>query len=263
MCVPVCVRVRVCVSVVSLHPAHAVPPGLGRGGGQPEPQLQAARGPLPPRGGPQLRPEPLGSQHQAAQHQLRRSTHTLGTRGRQRGGPFVFLTPGSSPQIEILGAMSPTGVGLAEVGSGGPLGDGGAQGPVLQFFTKLRRHASLEGASPYFKIKKWKLDSSQRASSLDTRGRRRRALQRYPKQTSGVRPDPTGPWRKTDSGLVRVLGQPSQMGKQPEPHRVPGGEEPNMEHSNEARPLQRRGLISLHNSDQEATARLEKCAFAR
>ncbi|XP_036409767.1 voltage-dependent calcium channel beta subunit-associated regulatory protein-like [Megalops cyprinoides] len=44
------------------------------------------------------------------------------------------------------------------------------QGTVLQFFTKLRRHASLEGASPYFKIKSWKLDSSQRASSLDTRG---------------------------------------------------------------------------------------------
>lgn len=49
-------------------------------------------------------------------------------------------------------------------------GSAGSQGPVLQFFTKLRRHASLEGASPYFKIKKWKLDSSQRASSLDTRG---------------------------------------------------------------------------------------------
>lgn len=49
-------------------------------------------------------------------------------------------------------------------------GSGVSQGPVLQFFTKLRRHASLEGASPYFKIKKWKLDSSQRASSLETRG---------------------------------------------------------------------------------------------
>lgn len=49
-------------------------------------------------------------------------------------------------------------------------GSGASQGPMLQFFTKLRRHASLEGASPYFKIKKWKLDSSQRASSLDTRG---------------------------------------------------------------------------------------------
>ncbi|XP_034036163.1 voltage-dependent calcium channel beta subunit-associated regulatory protein [Thalassophryne amazonica] len=55
----------------------------------------------------------------------------------------------------------------------------GTQGPVLQFFTKLRRHASLEGASPYFKIKKWKLDSSQRASSLDTRGSpKRRQFQR-------------------------------------------------------------------------------------
>uniref|UniRef100_H9GSU2 Uncharacterized protein n=1 Tax=Anolis carolinensis TaxID=28377 RepID=H9GSU2_ANOCA len=44
------------------------------------------------------------------------------------------------------------------------------EGAVLHFFTRLRRHASLEGASPYFKIKKWKLESSQRASSLDTRG---------------------------------------------------------------------------------------------
>lgn len=55
--------------------------------------------------------------------------------------------------------------------TGASPGAGVRQGPVLQFFTKLRRHASLEGASPYFKIKKWKLDSSQRASSLDTRGR--------------------------------------------------------------------------------------------
>lgn len=47
---------------------------------------------------------------------------------------------------------------------------GALQGPMLQFFTKLRRHTSLEGASPYFKIKKWKFDSSQRASSLDMRG---------------------------------------------------------------------------------------------
>ncbi|GAA6084333.1 voltage-dependent calcium channel beta subunit-associated regulatory protein [Tachysurus ichikawai] len=44
------------------------------------------------------------------------------------------------------------------------------QGPVMHFFTKLRRHASLEGASPYLKIKRWKFDSSQRASSLETRG---------------------------------------------------------------------------------------------
>ncbi|XP_053906382.1 voltage-dependent calcium channel beta subunit-associated regulatory protein [Cuculus canorus] len=53
------------------------------------------------------------------------------------------------------------------------------QGTVLQFFTRLRRHASLDGASPYFRIKKWKLESTQRASSLDTRGSpKRRQFQR-------------------------------------------------------------------------------------
>uniref|UniRef100_A0A3Q4I320 CACN subunit beta associated regulatory protein b n=1 Tax=Neolamprologus brichardi TaxID=32507 RepID=A0A3Q4I320_NEOBR len=68
----------------------------------------------------------------------------------------------------------------AVLGSGAsPAGGGAGQRPVLQFLTKLRRHASLEGASPYFKIKKWKLDSSQRASSLDTRGSpKRRQFQR-------------------------------------------------------------------------------------
>uniref|UniRef100_A0A672YW83 CACN subunit beta associated regulatory protein b n=1 Tax=Sphaeramia orbicularis TaxID=375764 RepID=A0A672YW83_9TELE len=70
--------------------------------------------------------------------------------------------------------MTLLGTGAPPAGSGV-----GSQGPVLQFFTKLRRHASLEGASPYFKIKKWKLDSSQRASSLDTRGSpKRRQFQR-------------------------------------------------------------------------------------
>lgn len=64
------------------------------------------------------------------------------------------------------------------VGNGAsPAASGGADSPrpVLQLLSKLRRHASLEGASPYFKIKKWKLDSSQRASSLDTRGNAVRA----------------------------------------------------------------------------------------
>lgn len=69
----------------------------------------------------------------------------------------------------------PRGHGGGEAAASGGIappacGSGASQGPMLQFFTKLRRHASLEGASPYFKIKKWKLDSSQRASSLDTRG---------------------------------------------------------------------------------------------
>lgn len=81
-----------------------------------------------------------------------------------------------STQIEMMGlggrgSSVSVGEGVA-VGSGAPPAGSCAasQGPMLQFFTKLRRHASLEGASPYFKIKKWKLDSSQRASSLDTRG---------------------------------------------------------------------------------------------
>lgn len=73
-----------------------------------------------------------------------------------------------------VGEGPPAGMGASPVGSGA-----GSQGPMQQFFTKLRRHASLEGASPYLKIKKWKLDSSQRASSLDTRGSpKRRQFQR-------------------------------------------------------------------------------------
>ncbi|XP_056133884.1 voltage-dependent calcium channel beta subunit-associated regulatory protein [Lampris incognitus] len=94
----------------------------------------------------------------------------------------------SSSSIETMGAGPRSSLSRASVvegaaaGSGAPPGGSagtGGQGPVLQFFTKLRRHASLEGASPFFKIKKWKLDSSQRASSLDTRGSpKRRQFQR-------------------------------------------------------------------------------------
>ncbi|KAF7664133.1 hypothetical protein LDENG_00189450 [Lucifuga dentata] len=95
----------------------------------------------------------------------------------------------SGSSIEMIGTgprgrSSPSSISVGEgaaAGSSTPPGGSGAgsQGPMLQFFTKLRRHASLEGASPYFKIKKWKLDSSQRASSLDTRGSpKRRQFQR-------------------------------------------------------------------------------------
>ncbi|XP_068582011.1 voltage-dependent calcium channel beta subunit-associated regulatory protein [Cebidichthys violaceus] len=88
-----------------------------------------------------------------------------------------------SSSIEMMMRAGPRGRGSSiSVGEGAAAvrsGGAGSQGPVLQFFTKLRRHASLEGASPYFKIKKWKLDSSQRASSLDTRGSpKRRQFQR-------------------------------------------------------------------------------------
>ncbi|KAG8454614.1 hypothetical protein GDO86_001005 [Hymenochirus boettgeri] len=53
---------------------------------------------------------------------------------------------------------------------GSDIGPSRGHGAVMHFFSRLRRHASLEGASPYLKIKKWKLGSVQRASSLDTRG---------------------------------------------------------------------------------------------
>lgn len=89
--------------------------------------------------------------------------------------------------IEMMAAGARSRGSSISVGEGHHGGTGtptvisgaGSQGPMLQFFTKLRRHASLEGASPYLKIKKWKLDSSQRASSLDTRGSpKRRQFQR-------------------------------------------------------------------------------------
>ncbi|XP_041695533.2 voltage-dependent calcium channel beta subunit-associated regulatory protein isoform X1 [Coregonus clupeaformis] len=92
--------------------------------------------------------------------------------------------PSSSIEVMVSGSRNGGSPSLSEGASvtsvtGVSPSAGVGQGPVLQFFTKLRRHASLEGASPYFKIKKWKLDSSQRASSLDTRGSpKRRQFQR-------------------------------------------------------------------------------------
>uniref|UniRef100_A0A3Q0SFQ0 CACN subunit beta associated regulatory protein b n=1 Tax=Amphilophus citrinellus TaxID=61819 RepID=A0A3Q0SFQ0_AMPCI len=51
------------------------------------------------------------------------------------------------------------------------------QGSVLHFFSKLRRHASLEGAGPYFR--RWKFDTTHRAASLDAKGSpKRRPFQR-------------------------------------------------------------------------------------
>uniref|UniRef100_A0A8D0D1Z9 CACN subunit beta associated regulatory protein n=1 Tax=Sander lucioperca TaxID=283035 RepID=A0A8D0D1Z9_SANLU len=88
------------------------------------------------------------------------------------GDAFNSVVDTSFSKNTIALSVKDVGEGAAVRSGGAPHagGSAGSQGPVLQFFTKLRRHASLEGASPYFKIKKWKLDSSQRASSLDTRG---------------------------------------------------------------------------------------------
>ncbi|XP_042353971.1 voltage-dependent calcium channel beta subunit-associated regulatory protein-like [Plectropomus leopardus] len=65
----------------------------------------------------------------------------------------------------------------SERGMRGELTQAPGQTSVLHFFSKLRRHASLEGAGPYFK--RWKFDSSHRAASLDAKGSpKRRPFQR-------------------------------------------------------------------------------------
>uniref|UniRef100_A0A8I3NQL7 CACN subunit beta associated regulatory protein n=1 Tax=Canis lupus familiaris TaxID=9615 RepID=A0A8I3NQL7_CANLF len=75
------------------------------------------------------------------------------------------------------------------------VGPGATSGPGEAVLHRLRRHASLDGASPYFKVKKWKLDPSQRASSLDTRGspkrhhfQRQRAASESTEQEEGDAP---------------------------------------------------------------------------
>ncbi|XP_073659669.1 voltage-dependent calcium channel beta subunit-associated regulatory protein isoform X4 [Tursiops truncatus] len=99
------------------------------------------------------------------------------------------------------GARSAKPGGPGAAAGPGEAGPASGAGPVLQFFTRLRRHASLDGASPYFKVKKWKLEPSQRASSLDTRGGGPSIL-----QTPG-----TGPWiqgfqTSTQGPCMCVLG---------------------------------------------------------
>ncbi|XP_054646115.1 voltage-dependent calcium channel beta subunit-associated regulatory protein [Dunckerocampus dactyliophorus] len=101
---------------------------------------------------------------------------SVNTTAKANGSSMEMITVGPHDQRCSVGAGegAPPMSGVTSVGSGAA-----SQGPVQQFFTKLRRHASLEGSSPYFKIKKWKLDSSQRASSLDMRGSpKRRQFQR-------------------------------------------------------------------------------------
>ncbi|KAK3534442.1 hypothetical protein QTP86_015209 [Hemibagrus guttatus] len=102
-----------------------------------------------------------------------RTIEAMGSAGLKMEGD-----PGSS---QMAGACGVSGGGGGGEGGGGGGGGGSSsgQGTMLHFLSRLRRHASLEGASPYFTIKKWKLDSSNRAASLDMRGSpRRRAFQR-------------------------------------------------------------------------------------
>uniref|UniRef100_A0A8B9G324 CACN subunit beta associated regulatory protein n=1 Tax=Amazona collaria TaxID=241587 RepID=A0A8B9G324_9PSIT len=97
--------------------------------------------------------------------------------GFAQGSPAASSDSGEGPSVSA-GTRSGKGAGTGSATPGEP-SPAPVQGTVLQFFTRLRRHASLDGASPYFKIKKWKLESTQRASSLDTRGSpKRRQFQR-------------------------------------------------------------------------------------
>uniref|UniRef100_A0A3Q2NRX3 Voltage-dependent calcium channel beta subunit-associated regulatory protein n=1 Tax=Fundulus heteroclitus TaxID=8078 RepID=A0A3Q2NRX3_FUNHE len=84
-------------------------------------------------------------------------------------------------------------------GERGPRGES-TQAPgttsVLQFFSKLRRHASLEGAGPYFR--RWKFDTSHRAASLDAKGSPKRKpfqRQRAASETTDHTDEDSSPFR--------------------------------------------------------------------
>ena len=96
---------------------------------------------------------------------MAQARRALGQQGGVSGSQSISLLS----QLDTGARSAKPGVQGAAAGPG-EAGPGSGAGPVLQFFTRLRRHASLDGASPYFKVKKWKLEPSQRASSLDTRG---------------------------------------------------------------------------------------------
>ncbi|XP_047223138.1 voltage-dependent calcium channel beta subunit-associated regulatory protein isoform X2 [Girardinichthys multiradiatus] len=67
---------------------------------------------------------------------------------------------------------------------------------VLHFFSKLRRHASLEGAGPYFR--RWKFETSHRAASLDAKGSPKRKpfqRQRAASETTDHTDEDSSPFR--------------------------------------------------------------------
>nr|XP_003461022.1 voltage-dependent calcium channel beta subunit-associated regulatory protein [Cavia porcellus] len=84
--------------------------------------------------------------------------------------PLASSDSGESASVDAAARSAKPGVPGTSAAPGEAGAAGSGPGTVLQFLTRLRRHASLDGASPYFKVKKWKLEPSQRASSLDTRG---------------------------------------------------------------------------------------------
>ncbi|XP_058393817.1 voltage-dependent calcium channel beta subunit-associated regulatory protein isoform X2 [Diceros bicornis minor] len=108
--------------------------------------------------------------------------------------PSASSDSGEGTSLDAAAQSAKAGGPGAAAGPG-ETSPGSGAGPVLQFFTRLRRHASLDGASPYFRVKKWKLEPSQRASSLDTRGspkrhhfQRQRAASESTEQEDGDAP---------------------------------------------------------------------------
>lgn len=98
-----------------------------------------------------------------------------------------------SQTMETIGDRGETD---SERGMRGDSGPAPGQTSVLHFFSKLRRHASLEGAGPYFK--RWKFDSSHRAASLDAKGspkRRPFQRQRAASETTDHTEDDSSPLR--------------------------------------------------------------------
>ncbi|NXG77576.1 CBARP protein, partial [Baryphthengus martii] len=88
--------------------------------------------------------------------------------------------PPPKPGLAIFQVSPPRGSGGSR-GSGGWARGWASCSPLKEALgVGISRHCwVLDGASPYFKIKKWKLESTQRASSLDTRGSpKRRQFQR-------------------------------------------------------------------------------------
>ncbi|XP_060037451.1 voltage-dependent calcium channel beta subunit-associated regulatory protein isoform X2 [Erinaceus europaeus] len=128
--------------------------------------------------------------------------------------PSASSGSGDASSLDSARSRKPGGPGASGPGEGSP--SAGA-GPVLQFFTRLRRHASLDGASPYFRVKKWKLEASQRASSLDTRGSpKRHHFQRQRAASESTEPE--------GDTLKYIRGLPAPAGPAPALRRLVSAE---------------------------------------
>ncbi|XP_051556894.1 voltage-dependent calcium channel beta subunit-associated regulatory protein-like [Myxocyprinus asiaticus] len=105
---------------------------------------------------------------------------TLNTSGTNVNTVYATKPP-RSQTVELMRSS-----GLMEKDSGsGPFSGAVCSSPALTHGTmfhnlsKLRRHASLEGAAPFFTVKKWKFGTIQRAASLELKGSpQRRVFQR-------------------------------------------------------------------------------------